>query len=77
MKLVAKHTKLVQFIQKFVPRINVVFFATNAPDPTHWTLNSCFGASRNVWEHLAMFHYYTKLIAKWVELVELMHKFVP
>jgi len=26
--------------------------------------------------HLAMFHYYTKLGAKWVELVQLMDKFV-
>ena len=23
-----------------------------------------------------MFHYYTKLVTKWVELVQLMHKFV-
>jgi len=27
--------------------------------------------------HLAMFRYYTKLGAKWVELVQLMQKFVP
>ena len=54
-----------------------VKFRMNAPDPPHWTLNSCFGASRSVWVHLAMFHYYTKLVAKWVELVQLMHKFVP
>src|SRR6185369_7782750 len=53
------------------------FFATNGPDPPHWTINSCFGASRSVWVHLAMFHYYTKLGAKQVELVQLMHKFVP
>ena len=49
----------------------------NGPDPPHWTINSCFGASRSVWVHLAMFHYYTKLVAKRVELVQLMHKFVP
>jgi len=48
----------------------------NGPDPPHWTINSCFGASRSVWVHLAMFHYYTKLGAKWVELVQLMDKFV-
>jgi len=29
-----------------------------------------------VWVHLAMFRY-TKLDAKWVELVQLMQKFVP
>jgi len=44
----------------------------NGPDPPHWTINSCFGASRSVWVHLAMFHYYTKLGAKRVELVQLM-----
>ena len=49
----------------------------NAPDPPHWILNSCFGASRSVWVHLAMIQHYTKLVAKWVELVQLMHKFVP
>ena len=48
------------------------FFATNAPNPPHWTLNSCFGASHSMWVHLAMFHYYTKLGTKWVELVQLM-----
>ena len=52
------------------------FFAMNGIDPPNWTLNSCFGASRSVWVHLAMFHYYTKLGANWVELVQLMHKFV-
>ena len=47
--------------------------------PTHHIcpLNSCLFVSRSVWEHLAMFCYYTKLGAKWVELVQLMHKFVP
>ena len=47
------------------------------PDPPHWTINSCFGASRSVWVYLAIFRYYTKLGAKRVELVQLMHKFVP
>ena len=53
------------------------FFATNAPDPPHWTLNACFVASHSIWVHLAMFRYYTKLGAKRVELVQLMQKFVP
>jgi len=53
------------------------FFATNATDPPHWTLNTCFGVSRSIWVHMAMFHYYTKLGAKWFELVQLMQKFVP
>jgi len=49
----------------------------NGPDPTHWTINTCFGASRSVWVHLAIFYYYTKLGAKRAELVQLMQKFLP
>ena len=44
----------------------------NGPDPPHWTINSCFGASRSILVHLAMFRFYTKLGAKRVELVQLM-----
>ena len=40
------------------------FFATNAPDPPHWTLNSCFCGFRSVWVHLSMFRHYTNLGAK-------------
>ena len=43
-------------------------FATNAPDPHHWTLNSCFVAFRKVWVHLGSFCYCTKLGAKWAVL---------
>ena len=53
------------------------FFATNAPDPPHWTLNSCFCVFRSVWVHFESFHYYLKLSAKQAELVQLMQKFVP
>ena len=52
-------------------------FATNAPDPHHWTLNSCFDAFRKVWVHLGKFRYCTKLGAKWAVLVQLMQKFMP
>ena len=31
------------------------FFAMNAPDPPHWTLNSCFGVFRTIWMHLGQF----------------------
>ena len=47
------------------------FFTTNTPDPHQWTLNSCFGAFRNVWVHLGPFCYYTKLGPKWSELVRI------
>ena len=76
MKLGAKRVELVQLMHKLCHDVVLEFFATNAPDPLHWTLNSCFSASRSVWVHLAMFPYYTKLGAKRVELVQLMHKFV-
>jgi hypothetical protein len=49
----------------------------NAPDPPDSTPNSFFGLSRIVWVHLAIFHYNTKLGAERVELVQLVHKFVP
>jgi len=47
-----------------------------APDPYHWTLNSCSGAFRNVWVHLAPFRYCKKQGANRAELVQLMQKFV-
>ena len=53
------------------------FFATNAPDPPRWALNSCFGAFRSVWMHFGLFCYCTKLDTKWAELVQLMQNFVP
>ena len=53
------------------------FFATNALDPHHWTLNSCFGAFLSVWVHLEPFRYCTKLAAKHAKLVQLMQKFRP
>ena len=53
------------------------FFTTNAPDPTHWTLNPCFGPFYSVWVHLGSFHYNMKLCAKLTELVQLLQKFVP
>ena len=30
------------------------FFSTNAPDPPHCTLNSCFGAFHTIWVHLGL-----------------------
>ena len=50
------------------------FFATNAPNPPHWTLNSCFGAFCTILVHLWPFGWVTKLGAKRAELVQ---KFVP
>ena len=44
-----------------------IFFATNPPNPPHWTLNSCFGAFRTIWVHLGPFGCLTKLGAKRAE----------
>ena len=52
------------------------FFAINAPDPPHWTLNPCLGAFHSVWVHLGSFCYCMKLGAKRAELVQLLQKFV-
>ena len=40
------------------------FFATNAPDPPHRTLNSCFGVFRTIWMHLGPFGCLTKTQCK-------------
>ena len=50
------------------------FFATNAPDRLHWTLNWCFCAFQTIWVHSGQFGSLTKLGPKWAELVK---KFVP
>ena len=76
-KLAAKHTKLVQLMQKFVPRCLVRIFTTNAPDPNHRTLNSCFVVYVSVRVHFGPFRYCTKLGAKRAKLVQLMQMFMP
>jgi hypothetical protein len=48
-----------------------------APDPHHWTPNSCFDEFVSVWVHLEPFRHCTKLSAKGAKLVQLMQKFVP
>ena len=50
------------------------FFAKNAPDPPHWTLNKCFSAFRTIWVHSGLFGCLTKLGAQRAKLVQ---KFVP
>ena len=72
----AKHAKLVQLMQKFMPWCLVRIFTTNAPDPDHWTLNSCFGVFLSVRVHFRPLRYCMKLGAKCAKLVQLMQKFV-
>ena len=38
------------------------FFATNAPNPPHWTLNSCFGVFCTIWVHLVPIGYLTNSV---------------
>ena len=71
MKLDGKRADLVQ---KFMPQSHVEFFATNAPDPPHWTINWYFGAFCTIWVHSGPFGCLTKLGAIRAELVQ---KFVP
>src|SRR6185437_10728969 len=73
-KLGAKWVKLVQSL---CHEVILEFFVTNAPDPLHWTLNSCIAAFRSVWVHFGLFRYCMKLGAKRVKLVHLMQKFLP
>ena len=49
----------------------------NAPNPPHWTLNSCFGALHSVRVYLGSFRNSMKLDVKQGELVQLIQKFVP
>ena len=50
------------------------FFATNAPDPLHWNLNSCFGMFHTILMHLGPFGWLANLDGK---RAERMQKFVP
>ena len=50
------------------------FFATNIPNPPHWTQNSCFIVFHTIFVHLAPFDCVTKLSAK---RAKLMQKFGP
>src|SRR6185295_19397281 len=46
------------------------FFATNAPDPPHWTLNLHFGVFRTIWVRSGSFGCLTILGAKRAQLVQ-------
>jgi len=64
-------------LQMFMHDVVLEFFATNTPDPYHWTLNSCFGALLSGWGHLEPFCYCMKLATKRAKLVQVMQKFMP
>jgi hypothetical protein len=66
--------KRAELVQKFENEVVLEFFATNAPDPPHWTLNLCFGVIRTIWVDFGPFDCLTKIDAKRAVLVP---KFVP
>ena len=63
-----------ELVKKLCHEVALEFFATKAPDPLHWTLNSCFGEFHTIWVHLGRFGCLKKLGAKRSELVQ---NFVP
>jgi hypothetical protein len=46
MKVDEKLVELVPLSYKYVKQSRAGIFAMNAPNPLHWTQNSCFGAFR-------------------------------
>jgi hypothetical protein len=48
MKVDAKLAKLVPLMTSSLNEVTSEFFATNVPDPLHWTQNLCFAAFRTV-----------------------------
>ena len=50
-KLGAKRIELVQLMKNSCHEIASEFFAMNAPDPPHWTLNSSIGSFHTIWVH--------------------------
>src|SRR6185503_10776876 len=58
--LTTPSAKRVKLVQKFVPQSRVGIFPTNAPNPPHWTLNSCFRAFCSTWAHLGLFGFLTR-----------------
>ena len=67
-------TKRDELVQSSCHEVASEFFARNAPDPPHWTLNCRFGVFRTIWVHSGPFGCLTKLGGKRAELVQ---KFVP
>ena len=65
-KLGAKRAELVP---KLCQDVALDFFATNTPDPPHWTVNCHFVVFRAIWVHPGPFDCLMKLGAKRAELV--------
>ena len=68
----SKRAELLKLMQKFKPQSCVRIFCNKSTLST-----ACFAAFHSVWVHLRPFRYCMKLCAKWVEVVQLIQKFVP
>jgi len=77
MKLVAKHTELVELMQKFVPRSRVVIFRNQRTPSTPLDPKHSFGRFRSIWVHFGSFRKCMKVGARHTELVQLIQKLVP
>src|SRR6185295_437217 len=77
MKFGAKWAELVQIMKRSSHKVVSEFFAMNAPDPPHWTLNLCFVLFRSVWVHFGPFRCFAILGSKRAELLKLMQKLKP
>jgi len=76
MKLDAKRAVWCNYCKSSCHEVASEFFATIAPDPPHWTQNSCFVVFRSVWVHLGPFRCFMILGWKQAKLLQLMQKFV-
>jgi len=63
-------SKWAEVVKSLCHEVASELFATNATDPPHWTLKSCFGVFCTIWMHLGPFGCLTKLSAKRAELVQ-------
>ena len=75
-KLGAKLVEPVQLMHKFVPWTHIIIFGSERTRSTPLDRELLFCAFHSVWVHFGLYHYWTKLDAKWAEMVELMHRFV-
>ena len=77
MKLGAKHTELVQLIQKFVPGSHVGIFRNECTQSTSLDPKLMSWWLHSICVHLGSYRNFMKLNARRGELVQLIQKFVP
>ena len=73
----AKHAKLVQLMQMFMPRCRARIFRNECSQSTPLDPKLMFWCVFSMWVHLEPFCYCTNLAAKRTKLIQLIQKFVP